>query len=196
MVAAAAQPEDSLNADQWVDRHGDTLFRYALSRLRDSEAAEEVVQETFVAAWGARDQYSGQGSEGAWLLGICKRKVIDHVRRRNRPDAAAGDDSGGDPSASLFDSKGNWRVDPRIAKGRPEATLEREEFWQALRGCLDGLPQRQSAVFTLREVDEMSSPEICKELGITSSNLWVLLHRARLFLTRCMKAHLEKWGAC
>jgi len=194
MAAAGARPENSLNADQWLDRHGDTLFGYALSRLRDSEAAEEVVQETFVAAWGARDQYSGRGSEGAWLLGICKRKVIDHVRRRNRPDTAAGDDSGGDLSASLFDSKGNWRVDPRIAKGRPEAALEREEFWEAFRSCLDGLPARQSAVFTLREFDEMSSAEICNELGISSSNLWVLLHRARLFLTRCMKAHLESGG--
>jgi RNA polymerase sigma-70 factor (TIGR02943 family) len=196
MAAAGAQPENILNAEQWVDQHGDTLFRYALSRLRDPDAAEEVVQETFVAAWGARNQYSGQGSEGAWLLGICKRKVIDHVRRRHRPDAAVGSEPGDDPTDQLFDSRGNWRVDPRISKGRPEAALESEEFWQAFRGCLKGLPQRQSAVFTLREVDEMSSPEICKELGISSSNLWVLLHRARLALTRCMKAHLEKQGAC
>ena len=194
MVDPGAQPESRLRAEQWVDQHGDTLFRYALSRLRDSEAAEEVVQETFVAAWGARHQYSGQGSEGAWLLGICKRKVIDHVRYRNRPDAAVGDDSGGDPSASLFDSKGNWRVDPRIIKGRPEAALEREEFWQAFRSCLDGLPQRQSAVFTLREVDEMSSPEICKELGITPSNLWVLLHRARLLLSALYEMRTLKSG--
>ena len=78
--------------------------------------------------------------------------------------------------------------------GRPEACLEREEFWLSFRGCLKGLSQRQADVFTLREIDEMAGDEICKELGITASNLWVLLHRARLQLSRCMKSHLEKWG--
>ena len=176
----------------WVDRHGDHLYRYALSRLRNPDAAEEVVQETFVAGLRALDQYAGRGAEGAWLLGICKRKIVDFIRRRNRPDAASGDESGTDPSAGFFDTKGNWRFDPRVTKGRPEASLEREEFWQALRGCLKNLSQRQADVFTLREIDEMASDEICKELGITASNLWVLLHRARLQLTRCMKSHLEK----
>jgi len=178
-----------------VDRYGDTLFRFALSRLRNADSAEEVVQDTFVAALRARDQYSGEGPEGAWLLGICKRKIVDFIRRRNRPDAAAGGELGSEPSTDCFDAKGNWRFDPRSMGRRPEAALEREEFWQAFRGCLKGLPQRQADVFTLREIEETSSDEICKELGITASNLWVLMHRARLQLTRCMKSHLEKWGA-
>ena len=179
---------------QWVDRYGDTLYRFALSRLRDTEAAEEVAQETFVAALGARDQYSGKGPEGAWLMGICKRKVVDHVRRRNRPDTGSGGDLGPDPSETMFDAKGNWRLDPRVLKGRPESALEREEFWQAFRGCLGRLSQRQADAFTLRELDDLTSDEICKELEISASNLWVLLHRARLGLTGCMKSHLEKWG--
>ena len=120
MPTSGGQPGSSLDPAKWVDRHGDTLYRFTLSRLRDAEAAEEVVQETFVAALGARDQYSGKGSEGAWLLGICKRKVVDHVRRRNRPDAGAGGDLGPDPSEAMFDAKGNWRLDPRVLKGRPE----------------------------------------------------------------------------
>jgi RNA polymerase sigma-70 factor (ECF subfamily) len=120
---------------------------------------------------------------------------VDFIRRRNRPDAAPGGDLGSDPSADFFDAKGNWRFDPRIMKGRPEASLEREEFWQVLRGCLKGLSQRQADVFTLREIDEMAGDEICKELGITASNLWVLLHRARLHLTQCMKSHLQEGGA-
>lgn len=190
----AQQPDGTLKPAQWVDRHGDSLFRFAVSRLRDAEAAEEVVQETFVAALGARDQYSGKGAEGAWLLGICKRKVVDYVRRRNRPDAGTGGDLGPDPSEAMFDAKGNWRVDPRVFEGRPEGALEREEFWQAFRGCLRGLSQRQADAFTLRELEELPSGEICKELQISTSNLWVLLHRARLGLTRCMKSHLDKWG--
>ena len=102
--------------------------------------------------------------------------------------------SGSDASEALFDSKRNWRFDPRVFKGRPEGALEQEEFWQAFRGCLRGLSPRQADAFTLREVEELASDEICKELEISSSNLWVLLHRARLHLTRCMKSHLDKWG--
>ncbi|MGB9689011.1 sigma-70 family RNA polymerase sigma factor [Thermogutta sp.] len=179
---------------EWVDQYGDVLFRFALSRLRDPDAAEEVVQETFVAALRARHQYSGEGSERAWLTGICRRKIVDYIRRRNRPDAATGGEQDNDPSAEFFDAKGNWRFDPRIMGGRPEAAMEREEFWEAFRSCLKRLPQRQADVFMLREFDELSGDQICKELGITSSNLWVLLHRARLRLTRRMKFHLEKWG--
>jgi RNA polymerase sigma-70 factor (TIGR02943 family) len=187
-------PESAMDPTDWVDRHGDVLFRYALSRLRDPDAAEEVVQETFVAGLRAKDQYTGAGAEGAWLMGILKRKVIDCVRRRNRPDAGRGTEPGEDPSETLFDEKGNWRLDPRITGRRPEALLEREEFWQVFRGCLNDLPQRQADVFSLREVDDLSSESICKELQITPSNLWVLLHRARLRLMKCMKSHLERWG--
>ena len=194
MSSSAGQPGNTIDPTQWVDRHGDTLFRFAVSRLRDTESAEEVVQETFVAALRARGQYAGRGSEGAWLLGICKRKVIDHVRRRNRPDASAGGDLGPDPSEALFDDKGHWRQNPRVSKNRPERAMESEEFWQAFRGCLQGLSQRQADAFTLRELDELASEEICKELEVSTSNLWVLLHRARLRLTQCMKSHLEKWG--
>ncbi|MFH1924406.1 MAG: sigma-70 family RNA polymerase sigma factor [Planctomycetota bacterium] len=194
MPTSGGQPGSVVDPAEWVDRHGDTLYRFAFSRLRDAEAAEEVVQETFVAALRARDQYSGKGPEGAWLLGICKRKVVDHVRRRNRPDTGVGGDLGPDPSEAMFDAKGNWRFDPRVLKGRPEGALEREEFWQAFRGCLRRLSQRQADAFTLRELDDLTSDEICKELEISASNLWVLLHRARLSLTVCMKSHLEKWG--
>ena len=191
MSEPSEQSENRLDPAAWVDRHGDALYRYAVSRLRDPDSAEEVVQETFIAALRARDQFSGKGSEGAWLLGICKRKVIDHVRRRNRPDAASGGDLGPDPSEALFDAKGNWKQDPRVFQGRPEESLEREEFWQAFRGCLKGLSQRQADAFCLREIEDCSTKEICKEMEISASNLWVLLHRARLQLTGCMKSCLE-----
>lgn len=175
----------------WVDQYGDTLYRYVLMRLRDPDAAEEVVQETFLAALRHSEQYAGRGDEGAWLMGICKRKLIEFVRRRSREAQLADDESGGDPSAALFDEKGRWRFDPRFARGRPEAALERNEFWKILRRCLEGLPTRQADAFTLREIEAMDRDDICKELEITPSNLWVLLHRARLKLTGCLKSHLE-----
>lgn len=195
MASSGSQPQTKVDPTTWVDRYGDMLFRYALSRLRDPDAAEEVVQETFVAALKAQAQYTGAGEEGAWLLVICKRKIIDTIRRRHRPDASYGGSEDTDPWVECFDAEGNWRFDPRLTKDRPEASLEREEFWQALRKCLRGLPPRQADVFTLREIDDMAGHDICKQLGISASNLWVLLHRARLHLMRCMKSQLEQWGA-
>ena len=178
MAGSEDQAAVTIDPAQWVDRHGDTLFRYALVRLRDPGEAEEVVQETFLAALRACDQYSGKGSEGAWLMGILKRKVVDHIRRCHRPDSPGEAGASIDPVESAFDSKGNWRMDPRIAGVRPESRLEAGEFWQTLRHCLDHLPQRQAEVFTLRAIDELSSEEICNDLQISASNLEVLLHRA------------------
>ncbi len=183
---SSSATSSSLDPATWVESYGDSLYRYALSRLRNAEAAEEVVQDTFVAALAAVDQFSGKGAEGAWLLGILKRKIVDFVRARNRNTSATDDE---DPTNLLFDEKGNWRSDPRIFGTQPEALLQRAEFWQILRQCLSGLSQRQADVFTLREMEGISSETICKELDLSSSNLWVLLHRARLRLSACMKSN-------
>ncbi|RMG03963.1 MAG: sigma-70 family RNA polymerase sigma factor [Planctomycetota bacterium] len=177
-----------LDPESWVDRYGDLLFRYAYSRLRDAEAAEEVVQETFLAAMKAIDQFRGEGSEQAWLMTILRRKIVDHIRKRRR-ESARGGEWEGDPAETFFDRSGNWRVDPRLGKNRPDAGMRQREFWAVLRECLSALSQRQADAFTLRELEELSSEEICETLGITSSNLWVLLHRARLQLMRCLKGH-------
>ncbi|GAB6164041.1 RNA polymerase factor sigma-70 [Thermostilla marina] len=177
-----------LDPEGWVDNHGDLLFRYAYSRLRDAEAAEEVVQETFLAAMKAVDQFRGDGSERAWLMTILRRKIVDHVRKRHR-ESARGGEWEGDPAETFFDQAGNWRFDPRFGRSQPDTGIRQREFWAALRECLAALSQRQADAFTLRELEKQSSKEICEALGITSSNLWVLLHRARLQLMRCLKGH-------
>jgi RNA polymerase sigma-70 factor (ECF subfamily) len=88
---------------------------------------------------------------------------------------------------SLFDSTGHWKADPRFLGNQPSERLERDEFWAAFRDCLAKLPPRQADVFVLRELDQAESEEICKELEISTSNLWVLLHRARLQLAKCLQ---------
>ena len=181
----------ALNPASWVDEYGDYLYRYAVSRLRDGEAAEEVVQETFVAALRHVDQYEAKGSERAWLLGILKRKIIDLIRARNRTVSLAEEDSN-DLSEALFDRNGSWKKEIRSAGYAPLDSLEREEFWRILRGCLETLPPRQADVFVLREMDDRSTEEICKELEITASNLWVILYRARLQLSNCMKSRWQQ----
>jgi len=187
-----AEKEESLPPSAWVDQYGDYLYRYAVSRLRDGEAAEEVVQRTFLAGLQHVDQFAGKGSQRGWLVGILKRKIIDFIRQRNRTAQLTSD--GDDPAEAIFDRQGNWKPELRSAMAMPLDSLEREEFWRILRGCLQLLPTRQADVFVLREMDEIKTDEICKDLGITTSNLWVLLHRARLRLAACMKSRWQHEG--
>ena len=184
----------SVDPSTWVEQYGDFLFRYALSRLRDTDASEEVVQDCFVAGLRAVHQYAGKGDQRAWLLGILKRKIIDYVRQKNRAAVGQSEDAGDDLMETLFDETGHWRDDPRIFGDGPSAPLERQEFWIIFCDCLETLPVNQADAFTLREFEGRSSDEICKDLNISASNLWVLLHRARLRLANCMKARWQFEG--
>lgn len=189
----AAENTETVEPSAWVDQYGDYLYRYALSRLRDPEAAEEVVQQSFLAGLQHIDQFAGKGSQRGWLLGILKRKIIDFVRQRNRTsslDAIEGDDS----AEVLFDRKGNWKPEWRAALRQPLDSLECKEFWRILHGCLQSLPGRQADVFVFREMNDSSTEEVCKDLEISASNMWVLLHRARLRLATCLKSRWLQEG--
>lgn len=175
----------------WMDEYGDYLFRFAMSRLRDRNSAEDVVQETLVSALKNVGQFQGQSSEQAWLVGILKNKIVDVYRRKGREPAGFGGDSA-DISERLFDQHGSWKKEIRAAIRYSLDSLDRTEFWQVLKRCLSGLPSRQADVFTLRVMDEVTADEICKELDISSNNYWVILHRARLQLASCMK---QRWFA-
>ena len=185
--------EPPLRPELWPERHGDALFRYAMSRLRDRDAAEEVVQETFVSGIRAAEQFTGEGVEGAWLMGILRRKVIDYVRKRNKalnePDA-----DGEDISSRLYDQSGNWR-NKSDARGIPGKSLESEDFYRQLHSCIDGLPKRQGMAFVLRELEQLSTEEICQTLDVEPSNLSVLLYRARNKLASCLTAYVERGEA-
>jgi len=187
----SSENPDLADPSQWMEKHGDYLFRFALSRLRDPETAEDVVQEVMVSALKNVKQFEGKSSEQAWLLGILKNKIVDVYRRRNRDPLNMGENAA-DISERLFDQHGSWKKEIRAAIRCSLDSLDREEFWQILKRCLGGLPSRQADVFTLRVVDEASADDICKELAISSTNYWVILHRARLQLASCMK---QRWFA-
>ncbi len=178
---------ERLGTERWVDEYGDYLFRYALSRLGEPNAAEEVVQETFLAGIRHYAQFRGEGSEQAWLLGILKRKIIDLIRARQRSGALGGADEENDASDQLFDANGNWNsAAQRFAS--PDQRLSNQELWEIVRGCIRQLPKGQADVFVLSVMEEMDSDDICRELSITPANLWVRLHRARLRLASCVGA--------
>lgn len=177
----------------WVDQHGDYLYRYAMTRVRDPELAEELVQETYLAALKAKEGFNGQSSERTWYVGIMKHKIIDHYRRsvRERPltDIETDDERGIDQFFTEASNLAHWVTKPRTWAPSPSSPEEQKELWAVFEQCLEGLPPRTAAAFTMRELDDSSGDEICKALGISSANFWVMLHRARLKLRQCLEAN-------
>jgi RNA polymerase sigma-70 factor (TIGR02943 family) len=169
---------------EWLNRYGDALYRYALCRLRRPQEAEEAVQETLLAALKAQHQFQGRSHPRTWLLGILKRKVLDQLRAaaREAPGARAHD------LDAWFDGWGKWRRAP-WRWDDPAIAAERSEFWRVARRCLSKLPARMAAAFTLRTLDERAPGDVCRQLAISPNHLWVLLHRARLRLMRCLETH-------
>ena len=189
-MKTAEPPQRELNPEFWTESYGDSLFRYVVSRLRDAELAEELVQQTFLAALANRKQFTGAGSEKGWLMSILKRKMIDHLRTRTKTQTLNHNDDSAESLDEFFDRRGRWRQSVRATLLQPLDSIDREEFWPVFEQCMAGLPEKQAGAFLLREVDDRSTDEICKDLDVSTSNLWVLLHRARLRLANCMK---KRW---
>jgi len=174
---------------EWVDRYGDYLFRYAMLRLRDRSTAEDLVQETFLAALKARGSFSGNSSESTWLVGILKHKIADHFRHQAREAPLTDSDLGDQPDSSPFDGSGHWAKGPTDWGGNPADLYREKKFLDQLTKCLSGLSPNHANAFTLREIEGADTGEICKGLNVSETNLWVILHRARMQLRRCLETH-------
>jgi RNA polymerase sigma-70 factor (ECF subfamily) len=177
-----------------LQQHRRYLLRYAMLQLRDAAAAEDVVQETLLAAIEGSSSFSGKSSLRTWLTGILKHKIIDHLRRRSReqplgPEEAEDERSEAERIDILFREDGHWRNFPS-EWANPDASLENQDFWKVFEKCCNALPPKVARVFMMREVMELSTEEICKELAITATYCWVMLHRARLSLRECLES---KW---
>lgn len=178
--------------------HRTDLVRFAALSLRDEALAEDVVQEAMMAALRSLEGFGGRSSLKTWLYAIVKRKVLDALRARRRETPLSqlhdDNDSGDDDMLDrLFDERGHWHADHRPQRWTdPDESLEQEQFWAVFEICVRDLPVRPGRVFAMRELLGLDTEEICKELAITASNCWVLLHRARLRLRACLEA---RWFA-
>lgn len=178
----------SQNEHDWLNAHGDYLYRFALGRLRDPHLAEDVVQETFLAAIASKS-YAGQSAPRTWLTGILKHKIIDLVRKQSREQSVedveqiAFDDPGMD---EFFDNSGHWSDAPQDWD-IPDNALEQKQFLAILQNCMDKLPKKLANLFLLRDVHEDDNEQICKELEISPTNAWVMLYRARMGLRKCLE---------
>lgn len=182
----------ALDADRWVDEYADYLYRFAVARVRHHEVARDLVQETFLAALKASAHYAGRASERTWLTGILKNKIVDYYRRGKR-EPLLGDLVPAEGGESDFNPEdGHWRYphegNPRVWQEEQIARMDRPEFWKRFTACADRLPEQMRRVFVLREVDGWDSADICRELEISSQNYWVIMHRARASLRRCLEA--------
>ncbi len=180
------KPEPIAPAD-WVERYGDYLFRYAMLRLRDRSVAEDLVQETFLAALSSRGTYEGRSSESTWLVGILKNKIADHFRRQYREAPPADGDPESRVEEGLFDASGHWASGPSDWRANPADLFRQKEFLDRLSECLSDLSPKHANAFTLREIEGLGTREICKLLDVSETNLWVILHRARMVLRRCLE---------
>jgi len=175
------------NPETWMDLYGDFLYRFALFRVRDSIAAEDLVQETFLAALGAYKNFNGHSTLRTWLTAILKNKSVDLIRKKAKErrsveikylDHVIDGNFSGQSELPLLDCN---------CADTPMKLYTHKEFMDMLYKCLSELPGRGSKVFIMKEIDGLSTREICEDLNITSTNCWVILHRARRRLRACIK---------
>ncbi len=172
------------------------MHRFATLQLGDAQQAEDAVQEALLGAFKNQQSYAGKASLKTWVFAILKYKIADLLRSRVRTQSLLADRVDEDESADLlelFDHRGMWDADEHPAAwGNPTAALQDKQFWRVFEMCLDALPPQQGRAFMMREYVGLESPEVCAELGITTTNLNVMLHRARLRLRECLE---DRWFA-
>ncbi len=159
-----ARDSSSIDPAVWVDRHGDYLYRFALARTQNPAVAEDLVQETFLAALGARKNFESRSAVRTWLTAILKHKIVDHFRKYSREQATENIEAIGDSIDSLFDYNGQWNIKPAKWTINPMKVYEQREFLNVLYKCLAKLPERLAKAFMLREMEGLSTEEICKDL--------------------------------
>ncbi|GHA10069.1 sigma-70 family RNA polymerase sigma factor [Oceanisphaera arctica] len=175
------------------------MLRFATLQLQDAQLAEDAVQEALLGAFKYADSFNGRAAYKNWVFAILKHKIVDVIRKNQRlvTIASLGGDDSNDLEEQLFNQRGMWHREERpVEWSAPESSREDDEFWTLFELCLDKLPPNQGRTFMMREFVGLESPEICRELNLTVSNLNVLLYRARLRLRECLENTWQKQGDC
>jgi RNA polymerase sigma-70 factor (ECF subfamily) len=172
----------------WVKYYADYLYSYARTRIDDNELARDLVQETFLAALEGWERFDRRSSEKTWLTAILKNKVYDVYRKKSNNQQKQTIEIKGSDTSEFFEESGHWK-DGRYPEsfGIEDVALENKEFDGVLQSCMKKLPILWKSVFTMKHIDEESSETICNELELTSSNFWVISHRAKVSLRDCLQ---------
>ncbi|MGS2727272.1 sigma-70 family RNA polymerase sigma factor [Psychroserpens sp. BH13MA-6] len=183
-------PKHIIDPNQWIHRYSDYLFNYTITRVNDREMAKDLVQDTFVAGLKSMKNFKGQASERTWLVAILKRKIIDYYRKINSNKGKAEVRM----SYTNDENEGDW-LEERVADPfdkTAEDTIENTELGLAIHDCLGKLPDKQAKVFKMKTILNYETETICNELDITASNLWVIIHRARVAMADCLEKNWFK----
>lgn len=167
------------------------MVKFATLQLSNSHAAEDAVQEALIGALKNAKSFAGRAALKTWVFAILRNKIADVLRQKQRMVEASSllrEDDEGEDLSELFDQKGFWQADEKPATwGNPQSALHQNQFWKVFEACLEGLPGNQARVFMMKEFVELDAAEICTVVGITATNLNVMLHRSRLRLRECLE---------
>jgi RNA polymerase sigma-70 factor (ECF subfamily) len=188
---ASASVANPLHDPQFVEDLRRRMVRFATLQLSDPGFAEDAVQEALIGALRGSRSFAGRAAYRTWVFGILRHKIADQLRAQTRYAAAPVENPEPEPMPEgIFEPDGHWVKEAAPADwGDPHASLQDDQFWRVFEACLDHLPGQQARLFMMREFVELESPEICRAVGITTSNLNVSLHRARLRLRGCLEQH-------
>ncbi|WP_375238211.1 sigma-70 family RNA polymerase sigma factor [Aurantibacter sp.] len=179
-------PNHEINPNSWVKLYSDYLYNYTITRVNNHEIAQDLISETFMAGLKSMKNFKGEASERTWLISILKRKIIDHYRKINSNKGKAEIRVN---FSNSEDSEGDW-LEERVSDpfdGNAESAMENAELGNAIQNCLGKLPAKQASIFEMKTILNYDTETICNELGITSSNLWVIIHRARTAMAGCLE---------
>lgn len=167
------------------------MVKFATLQLSNSHLAEDAVQEALIGALKNARSFAGRAALKTWVFAILKNKIADVLRQKQRMVDASSllrEDEEKEDFSELFDQKGFWQADERPAAwGNPNDALHQSQFWKVFEICLERLPGNQARVFMMKEFVELDSHEICATVGISTTNLNVMLHRSRLRLRECLE---------
>ncbi len=184
--------EKSEEVKNWVTEYTDYLVQLAIFKTNDKDMAEDFVQETFLSAIKAVDTFRGDSNPRTWLVTILRNKISDYYREKNRKGMSYSDTPLDSDVESDFNSMNNWKKDSRPVQWDTDSEnlLDNSEFMGTLEKCLMNLPSHYERVLRLKYIEETEPDQICQDLGITTSNYWQLLHRAKLKVRKCLE---RKW---
>ena len=176
---------NKIDPNKWVDKYSDYLFNFTIVRVNDRELANDLISETFLAGLKSMKNFKGEATERTWLISILKRKIIDYYRKSNSKKGRAeikiqySDDS----------NEGDWLEEnaPDLLDKTAEDVMENEELGIAILDCMQQLTEKQAKIFKMKTIDGFDTEAICNEFNITPSNLWVIIHRARMTLAQCLE---------
>ncbi|MEZ4792649.1 MAG: sigma-70 family RNA polymerase sigma factor [Gelidibacter sp.] len=178
-------PDHQLNPNKWIDLYSDYLFNYTITRVNEREIAKDLVQDTFFAGLKSMKNFKGEASERTWLISILKRKIIDYYRKINSKKGQA------EVRMTYVndDQDGDW-LEERVEDEtflNAEEKIENSELGNAIYECMSKLSEKQATVFKMKTILGYETEAICNELNITASNLWVIIHRARMQMAECLE---------